>query len=428
MLDRKTAPSQSSFQPFVIKQVENSVLDNGVPVHLLQSGNQTLLKLEFVFKAGSWFETKAGVSYLSSKMLVEGTSTKSAKQIADTIAGFGAFSEVHQGHEHVNLTFYLLEKHLQNLLPIVADILLQSNYPEDELENLKKITIQTAKVNREKNQFIASAEFRKNIFGAEHPYGRQYWEEDISVLSGEDISEFAKNHFYTSNMEVFVSGQFNKESTFKSLNFYFGQIEKQQSEQHIKEYPFAQRRKAEILIEKPDAMQSSIRLGGQSIGRKEAGYIPLLVANELLGGFFGSRLMKNIREDKGFTYGIHSSLHSMINGAYFVISTDVKKENTLQTLDEIQKELEILKTQEVDGEELEIVKSYMLGRFMNSINTPFALMDKFKTLHYTNLDYSYYSDYVLAVQKVSKIDIQEVVSKYLNISQFSQVVVGGGLN
>jgi len=425
MIDRNVAPDSVLFLPFEIKQAQPTFLQNGLPVFYLQSGSQKILRLELVFNAGSWHEKSSGVSYLASKMLVEGSIKYSSKEIAEYIATYGAFMEIHPGFENVNYTFYLMEKHMENLLPLISEIIKNANFPIEELYNLKNITIQSLRVNKEKNQFLASLEFRKALFTDSHPYGKQYWEDDIESVSQNQIFEFAKQFFTLDRLEIFVSGQFDIETTSECLNRYFGQQElKSCFNTNIisKKNTIVDK---EVFITKSGSVQSSIRIGCQSISRSNPDFIPLTVTNEILGGYFGSRLMRNIREDKGFTYGIHSSIHTLKNGAYFVIATDVKIENTRQTLNEISSEILKLQSENISEEELDTVKSYMLGRFMNSINSPFSLMDKFKTLHYSGLDYDFYGNYVNAIQNVSAKDIQIQAVKYLNYQELVKIVIGG---
>jgi zinc protease len=424
MIDRTIAPESVDFASFEIKQATPDFLDNGLPVYFLQSGLQNILRLELVFNAGSWFESSKGLSYLSSKMMVEGSKTRTAKEIAECIATYGAFMEIHSGFEHVNYTFYLMEKHLSNLLPIISDCIYKAIFPEEELLNLKNITTQSLKVNKEKNQFLASAEFRKILFSEKHPYGRQYWEDDIDNISKNKIVDFVKEYFTLDKLEIFVSGQFNLDSTKKQLNSYFGKTSFDQNQIVNIKVGSPTIEKRESIIHKSESVQSSIRLGCHSIQKNNSDYIPLSISNEILGGYFGSRLMRNIREEKGFTYGIHSSLHTLKNGAYFVIATDVKAENTRQTFNEINKEILLLQSELVSDQELETVKSYILGRFMNSINSPFSLMDKFKTLHYSGLNYQFYNDYVQSVNEVSPEKIKNTAVKYFDSATLLKVVVG----
>ena len=424
MIDRSIAPESVDFASFEIKQASSDFLDNGLLVYYLQSGLQNILRLELVFAAGSWFESSKGLSYLSSKMMVEGSKSRTSKEIAECIATYGAFMEIHSGFENVNFTFYLMEKHLANLLPVISDCIFGAVFPEEELLNLKNITTQSLKVNKEKSQFLASAEFRRVLFSETHPYGRQYWEDDIETVSKNKIADFAKEFFALNTLEIFVSGQFTMDSTKQKLNQYFGKTSFGREQNSTIKVIQPAIEKRESLIKKSESVQSSIRLGCHAIQRNNPDYIPLTIANEILGGYFGSRLMRNIREDKGFTYGIQSSLQTLKNGAYFVISTDVKIENTRETIDEIKKEIQILQSEFVFEKELETVKSYMLGRFMNSINSPFSLMDKFKTLHYSDLDYSFYNDYVQSINNVSSDQIQQMAIQYFDHSKMCQVVVG----
>lgn len=423
MLNRTKAPDSPSFRPFAIKQVESTRVGM-VPVHLLRSGNQHILRLEFIFKAGTYFESKNGLSFLTAKMLSEGSRNHSSKQIAEIIANRGAFIEIHHGHDLVNITFFLLEKHLAFLISIIAEILTQPTFPEHELSNLKSITNQNLEVNKEKGQFLSSVAFRKALFGSEHPYGRQYWQEDIANITSGEAAEYFKNTFHLGNLEIFVAGQFDKEALLLLIKENFDEKGPLQG-QKARNYSLSSQHPSKTLVEKADFLQSSIKVGRHTISRSDPQFPDLLVLNEILGGFFGSRLMKNIREEKGFTYGIHSSIQAMHQAAYMVIGTDVRRENTKQTLEEIWKEMHRLQTEVVGVEELDTVRAYMLGKFVNSINTPFALMDKFKILHYAGLQYGYFDHYVSRLQVISPEEIAALAQDVFKEELFSQVVVGG---
>ena len=135
--------------------------------------------------------------------------------------------------------------------------------------------------------------------------------------------------------------------------------------------------------------------------------------------------MKNIREDKGYTYGIHANFVTLKNAGYLAIGTDVKKEHTANTIEEIHKEIRLLNTELVEVEELNSVKNYLLGSFINSINTPFAIADKFKTIHFNNLDYSFYDKYIDSILHINSSQIQDVGKKYFDVNSLSEVVIGG---
>ena len=150
----------------------------------------------------------------------------------------------------------------------------------------------------------------------------------------------------------------------------------------------------------------------------------MVIVNEILGGYFGSRLMRNIREDKGFTYGIRSGISNLKHAGFWSVSTEVKKQYRDQTINEIHKEIQLLKQTPVSEEELETVKNYMSGTFISAIDTPFALADKFKTIHYSGLDYDYYERYFQSINNITAERIQELSRKYLIKEQMTTVMVG----
>jgi zinc protease len=180
-----------------------------------------------------------------------------------------------------------------------------------------------------------------------------------------------------------------------------------------------------ILIEKEGAMQSSIRMGKQLITRKHPDFFTMMLLNEILGGYFGSRLMKNIREEKGLTYGISSNLALFGQAGYFVIGTDVKREFTQQTIDEIHKEIKILQTELVTENELETVKNYMVGSFAGSLNTPFDITDRYKVIFSENLPLDFYQNYIPNIQQISNVMLLEAANKYLDVDSLFEIVVGG---
>jgi predicted Zn-dependent peptidase len=178
------------------------------------------------------------------------------------------------------------------------------------------------------------------------------------------------------------------------------------------------------FIEKPDAIQSAVRVGRLLFNKKDPDYFKFQVLNTVLGGYFGSRLMANIREDKGYTYGIGSGLASLVNGGYFFISTEVGVDVTNNTLSEIYKEIKLLREQPVNNEELETVRNYVLGQFLRSVDGPYSLADKFKAIWEFGLGYDYFENYFKAVKTITPKEIQELANKYLQEEDLIELVVG----
>src|SRR5690606_7860731 len=268
----------------------------------------------------------------------------------------------------------------------------------------------------------ASKKFREAIFGEDHPYGKDLSLTAIESLDKEDISSFYEHYYKQSSFEIVVAGL--PESDFiDNLNKIFGQValQKDASVLSYMTKPTA----SPTIIEKEANLQSSIRLGKKLFTKEHPDFVKRRVVNEILGGYFGSRLMKNIREDKGYTYGISSAMVPLKNEGYFIIGTDVNKENTANTLQEIYKEIETLQNSLVSEEELNTVRSFMVGSFLSEINTPLALADKFKGIHLYGLGYDFYDSYLQTVNNITSTEIRDLAQLYLQRDTFSEVIVGG---
>jgi zinc protease len=359
----------------------------------------------------------------TAKMLGEGTSQKTSQEISEYFDQFGAFSENGHGLDRANLTIYSLSKHLHKVLPMVQEILTDATFPENEVDNFKNIQRQSLKVNQEKSAFVAGQIFRKNIFGDNHPYGNYLTEEAIDETSRQNILDFYQQNWQGKTFRIFLSGKVS-EQDIELVETFLGKDKMSQSSNSQTLSGISNNEKS-IIIEKPKAMQSSIRLGKLMMRRTDPDYFKMLVLNEVFGGYFGSRLMKNIREEKGLTYGISSNVAPFAQAGYFIVGTDVKKENTQQTLDEIHKEINILQTELVPQDELQTVKNYMAGSFAGSLGTPFDIADRYKVVIGEKLPVDFYEQYIAKILEVSADEILATANQYLQIDSLTEVVVGG---
>lgn len=424
MLDRTISPDFQTITSINIPPVQVIMLSNGIPLYVVNVGEQPVIKVEFSFEAGNWQEPQNGVSLFTAKMISEGTSKHSSSEISEYFDKFGSFTESGQGLDRANFVIYGLKKHLPSLLPMVQELLTEAIFPEKELETIKNIQLQTLQVNSEKTAFIANKTFRKKIFGDIHPYGNSMTEEAIVGINQNILIEFYKNYWQGKPYRIYLSGSVGEEE-IKLIEQHFGS---QKISQLIDNRTFINNvvsKGESIVINKEGAMQSSIRMGKQLMTRKHPDFFTMLLLNEILGGYFGSRLMKNIREEKGLTYGISSNLALFGQAGYFVIGTDVKREFTQQTIDEIHKEIKILQTELISASELEVVKNYMVGSFAGSLNTPFDIIDRYKVIFSENLPLNFYRNYIPNIGQVSDVMLLEAANKYLDIDSLFEIVVGG---
>ncbi len=425
-LDRTQAPSYKNIDSYILPEAVSGKLDNGIPLHLILSGTQPVVRIELVFKGGNWYEPTFGCAHFVTKMLSEGTSKHTAKEIQDLFAYYGAFPEFNSGMDHASVTLYTLSKHLEALLPLIHELVSESVFPEKELESAKNITLQGLKVNKEKTAFLAGSKFRELLFGAEHPYGYFLSEEAIGNVGIPTLLDFYKKNYTVRNCEIVVSGAGDIDFA-KLINTYLGADNWGKTDSlpyKGKSFSAVNFSKREFQ-EKEAAVQSSIRMGRKLFSISHPDYFNLYCLNEIFGGYFGSRLMQNIREDKGYTYGINSNLVTYKNEGYFVIGTDVKREFTLHTVDEVYKEMKRMKEEKVSAEELETVRNYMLGSFVNSITTPFAVADKFKTIHFNGLGYDFYKNYFNTLKNISPETLMATANKYFDENSMTESIAGG---
>ena len=423
-LDRTQSPAFQAIQEIRLPLVQSHRLDNGIPLHLISVAHQPVLRLECVFNAGTWYEQVPGSAFFTMKMLSEGTPSRTSAQINEYIDRYGAFLELNSGPDRASVVVYCLTKFLPDVLPLLREMLTEPAFPQKELDDLRNITLQNLRVNYEKNAYLAGVLFREKLFGPNHPYGRSQRPEAVENLTRQEVVDFFDRVVHNQPFQIVLAGQAT-ENEVMAINRELGQSAiRTDGPSSIFDNVHGDD-KSPVLAEKPDSVQSSIRIGRRLFTRSHPDFFKMLVTNEVFGGYFGSRLMKNIREEKGFTYGISSNMPSFRRDGYFLIGTDVNKENTQQTLDEIHKEIHILQTEPVLPDELETVQNYMAGEFVGSLNTPFEIADRYKVILLDNMPADFLTTYIQNVRAVTPTDIMETASRYLAPDTLLEVIVGG---
>ncbi|MDF7820495.1 pitrilysin family protein [Runella sp. MFBS21] len=421
-LDRTQAPDFRTIESVQFPTPQVVTLDNGRPLYVVNVGEQPVVRLEVLFEAGTWHEQTEGASFFTIKMLTEGTKNFSSAQISGHFDKIGAFVDLSHTPDRANVMVYGLTKHLGSILEMVSEMLQEATFPEKEFNDLRNITLQNLRINLEKNAYVATHQFKKHLFGTAHPYGRSQNEATIKALLTSDLQNFYHQRIKGRPFRVFLSGQVG-EKEIALVNQFLGQ---QKTVESILELPSREitPQTEPLWLEKEGAVQSSIRVGRRLFKRQHPDFYRMIVANEILGGYFGSRLMKNIREDKGFTYGISASLVPMRQEGYWVIGTDVKKEFAQVTLDEVQKEITSLQNELVPADELEVVKNYMAGEFAGSLNTPFEIADRVRLMVLEGLDVDFYSNYIQRLRVVTAEEIQNMAREYWQWNELQRVIVG----
>jgi len=422
MLNRTITPEFRQVNEINFLEPKKQQLDNGIPVFTISAGKQSLIRIEFIFENVNYDATKPLQAIAVNQLINNGTPTLSAKEIAEKVDYYGAFLQTEYGADQSSVKVYTLNKHLASVLPILKSIITESVFPAQELAIFVQNQKQSLMVNMQKNDYLARKHFAYEIFGAS-TYGSSIEPEDYDAIQQQDLLSYFHAAYKPENCTIFAAGKFEDEE-FKTLNKIFGNGWGHELPATINKFKFENTVKKELFIDRPEAVQSAIRMGRLAINRSHPDFAGFQVLNTLLGGYFGSRLMANIREDKGFTYGIGSAVVSLRDAGYFFIATEVGADVCNDAVKEIEYEIELLKTTAVEEPELDLVRNYMLGSMLGSLENAFSHADKFKNLYYSKLDYGYYDNYIKTVKSISPEQILGLANTYLNLENFTRVIVG----
>ena len=424
MIDRKIAPSTKLISTVDFVKAQKITLANNTPLYSINAGSQDLIKIEWLFDAGSRFNEQHLTANAANSLLKEGTKKMKSSEIAEKIDYYGAFLETECNKDSASVTLYSLNKHLPSTLPVVEDILKNAIFSEHEFDVYKQNSKQKLLVNNQKVDVLVRNHFNEIIFGKEHPYGVITQANDYDALQKTSIGNFYSQFYQASNCKIIVAGLV-KDDTLKLIESYFGGND-WVGKTSVKKETIAPTKvdKKQHLILKEDAVQSAIRIGKILFNKTHPDYFGMQVLNTILGGYFGSRLMNNIREDKGYTYGIGSAIASMQQGGYFFISTEVGVDVCQLAIDEIYLEIKKLRDELVPEDELELVRNYLLGTFIRSIDGAFALAEKFDSMLEYGLDYSYYDNYLHTIRTITPAQLRDLANKYLQQDELIEVVVG----
>lgn len=423
MPDRKHAPEIVDAVNFKLqlKQAEKFVLKNGVEVYAVDAGAEEVLAVEWVFYAGNWFEEQNLVAATTNFLLRNGTSKKTAFQINEYFEYYGSYLNRACYNETATITLHCLSKHIKELLPSVRELIVDSVMPQEELDIYKQNMKQRLKVNLKKSDFVASRLIDVYLYGENHPYGKYSKLEEFDTLNREQLLDFYKKYYQQGKLVLFVAGKLPADIA-SLLDQYFGDLPNQPvALQEIMAQPAADRK---YRITNDEAgVQGSVRMARSFPNRHHPDFMKVMVLNTLFGGFFGSRLMSNIREEKGYTYGIHSFIQNHIHDTAWMISTEAGKDVCEATIEEVYKEMKLLREQIVDEEELLLVRNYMMGGILGDLDGPFQIMGRWKNIVLNNLTEQYFYDSIHTIKTISAEELQFLAQKYLKPEEFYELVV-----
>ena len=422
-IDRKTPPRIIDAIEFDVKlkPAEKVTLTNGTDVYAVNAGAEDVLQIEWIFSAGNWFEKKNLVAATANFLLKNGTASKNAFQLNEHFDYHGSYINRSCFNETATITLHCLSKHLDVLLPVVREMITESIFPEEELVIYKQNMQQRLRVNMKKCDFVAGRLIDTYLYGDNHPYGRYTRFEDFEALNRDEIIRFYHDYYQHGKLVIFAAGKL-PQNLFAQLQKHFGDLPlKGRSLSAIPSQPASEKKYR--VVNDPDGVQGAIRMGAPFPNRHHPDFLKVQVLNNVFGGFFGSRLMSNIREEKGYTYGIHSYLENHIQQSAWVISTEAGRDVCEATITEVYKEMEGLRTALVDEDELLLVRNFMIGSILGDLDGPFQIISRWKNLVLNGLDESFFYKQIETIKTVSAEELRALANKYLVPENFYELVV-----
>jgi len=425
MPDRKSAPQIRDAVDYSIQLRHPDILklSNQVDLYKVQAGTEEVVQIEWVFKAGNWYEQQKNVAAAANFLIKNGTTGKTAYDINEYVDFYGAYLNRSCYNETAVVTLHCLTRQLSSLLPLVQEIFTEAVFPEDELHIFRQNMKQKLAVNLKKCDFVAGRKIDALLFGEKHPYGVFSEMADYDALEIDVLRQLYARYYQQGHCTIFAAGIFPAD--FDALmETHFGSLPFNRSVPQEPEHLLqpAEQKKWNILND-PDGVQGAIRMARHFPNRHHPDFPGVQVLNTLFGGFFGSRLMNNIREDKGYTYGIYSYLQNHIHGGAWVISTEAGRDVCEATVKEVYHEMQQLRDGDIDPEELLLVKNYLIGTLLGDLDGPFHIIGRWKNLVLNGLDINFFNHSVDTIKNIQADELKVLANRYLQPDDFYELTV-----
>jgi len=424
MLDRTIQPAIKNIASFAVPQPNITVLPNGIELYTIDMGEQEVVRIDLMFSSGKWDQDKNLTAVMTNMMLKEGAGELSSSKIAELLDYYGSWMQSSVTQHNSYLTLYALNKHFASLLPIIELIIKAPQFPAEEFKTLMERQKRQYLVDCEKVENLATFSALEQLFGASHPYGKRAALGDFDALTLDDLRGYHSSHYHSGNCRIFLTGKLNNEH-LEMVGQLFGQASwgfiSRQTEKCFESSASSDRFRK---TEKSEAVQSAVRISRLSIDRKHPDFNGLRVLNTILGGYFGSRLMASIREEKGYTYGIGSSMVTQQKAGYITIATQTGVEYVEPLINAVFEEMDKLKAEEIAPDEMERVRGYLLGEFARSFDGPFSIADAHISILANQLGFDYYDNQLKVIQSIDPAALLQLARKYLNREDYYISVAG----
>ena len=424
---QKTPPPPGPARPLNLPKITEKKLSNGLTVVLAPLPNVPKLSAILTFRAATTAtdrEAHPGVAQIAAGVANEGTDTRTSKQIKEDLRSIGGTLGLGSDADQTTLTATALSEFSTRMFDLMSDVAQHPSFPESELKLAQENTIQQIRGGRANPAFLVNERFQKAVFG-NHPYGFVVPDEkSISSLTRADLKAFVTKYYIPNASHLIVVGDIDVDKTFAEIEKAFGSW-KSGTIPPDDNPPLPVREKRQIyFVNRPGSIQSAIYIGNITIPRKHADYFAIRTADTIYGSSFYSRLTRNIRESKGYTYSPFSSSNTQAKTGYVVAGAFVRNEVTGPTLLEIFYELDRMRVLPVTDEELNAAKEYSTGNFSVELASQLGLAGRINTVYTFGLNKNFIEDFRPKIEALTTADIQKAAAKYYDTYRAAIVIVG----
>lgn len=399
-----------------------AVLSNGVPVYIIKGGTQDVLRIDLLVRGGYSIQERPLQALFTNRMLREGTSDYKAEEISRLLDYYGAWIEMYSLQECNRITLYTLGRYLEPMLDMLESMVKRPLFPSENLETIRANNKAFYHINSRKVDVVAQRHFEKAIWGENHPLGHIVCAEDYDAITEELLRKYHSLYYGSQSMAFFISGNVD-DKCVAAIEKRFGDIwGSNENIDFAVAPPVSVPGASKVKID--GVLQSGIRVGRMVMDTSHPDFHRFRFLTVILGGYFGSRLMSNIRERNGYTYHIEAEIDAYGCRNAFMISTETDNEYVEPLLAEVDKELKRLRDEDIPKEELELVRNYTLGELCREYEGVLPKAEVFISLWLSGQPFEAVNDYLDTVCSVSQTELRSLAQEYLSPEQMSQIVVG----
>ncbi|HEX8843414.1 MAG TPA: pitrilysin family protein [Pyrinomonadaceae bacterium] len=426
LAQQKTPPPPGPPRPLNLPKITEKKLPNGLTVVLAPLPNVPKITTQLLFLVGQAADSDkhSGIAQVAATVANEGTETRTSKQIKEELRSMGANLDLFTDTDASSMFGSTLSEFAPRYFELMSDVAQHASFPETEVALAKDNLIQSIRAQRSQPSFLAGERLQKAIFG-KHPYGFVVPDEkSITALTRADLKDFVSRYYVPNNAVLIVVGDFQPDAAFAQIEKAFGSWKSRELPKAEMPQPPTRDRRQIYFVNRPGSIQSEIYIGNLSIPRKDPDYFAIRTANTIFGGSFYSRLTRNIREEKGYTYSPFSSSNTIARAGFFMTGAAVRNEVTGPTLLEMFYELDRMRVLPVTDEELNAAKIFSTGNYSVELASQAGLAGRIATIYMYGLPHDFIENFRPKIEALTPADIQRVAAKYFDTYRAAVVVVG----